>query len=75
MSYEPPIHDPRHDEDFLREQAAKSIDWLAAIRIAHDAIILLDACTDGYYRADESKEYIEWEKLEKKLTKMGILNQ
>ena len=21
MSYEPPIHDPRHDEDFYREQA------------------------------------------------------
>jgi len=63
--------------DQTENQAAKSvdsIDWLAAIQVAHDAICILDASTDGYYRANETKEYKRWEELEEKLIKLGILS-
>ncbi len=63
--------------DQTENQAAKSvdsIDWLAAIQTAHDAICVLDASTDGYYRAQESSEYKKWEELEEKLTAMGIIS-
>ena len=52
MSYEPPIHDPRHDEDFYREHAegdcsaANCSRVLNALRRLYEAADVYVACQD-----------------------------